>query len=309
MPPYAFFQKQFMPLSEAKIGVLTHALHYGTACFEGIRGNWDSKQSGFDHLKKNSDVAADMESDERAAMTTEQMNDKLAQLGEKYAENPNDLGVVKQIATLYEKMEDFENAVSYYEWAHSLNSGDTALEMRVAVLKEKAFETKMRDERKYIDENPDAEDIEERTAAYEKLKRDHSMEQVVEAKKRVDQHPTDKQLRFELGKHLYNSENYTDAIPQLQQAKSNPHLRTRAMLMLGMCFEHKKMYDLAEAQLKEAASELTAMDNVKKELLYELGLVYEKMGQEKESLDCMKEIYNADYDYRDVKDRVESSYS
>jgi branched-chain amino acid aminotransferase len=47
MPPYAFFQKQFMPLSEAKIGVLTHALHYGTACFEGIRGNWDSKQKRF----------------------------------------------------------------------------------------------------------------------------------------------------------------------------------------------------------------------------------------------------------------------
>jgi branched-chain amino acid aminotransferase len=47
MPPYAFFQKQFMPLSEAKIGVLTHALHYGTACIEGIRGNWDSKQERF----------------------------------------------------------------------------------------------------------------------------------------------------------------------------------------------------------------------------------------------------------------------
>ena len=47
MPPYAFFQKQFVPLSEAKIGVLTHALHYGTACFEGIRGNWDSRQKRF----------------------------------------------------------------------------------------------------------------------------------------------------------------------------------------------------------------------------------------------------------------------
>jgi branched-chain amino acid aminotransferase len=44
MPPYAFFQKQFMPLAEAKIGILTHALHYGTACFEGIRGNWNSEQ-------------------------------------------------------------------------------------------------------------------------------------------------------------------------------------------------------------------------------------------------------------------------
>ena len=58
MAPYAFFRKQFMPLSEAKIGILTHALHYGTACFEGIRGNWDGKQEKFclfriqDHYKR-----------------------------------------------------------------------------------------------------------------------------------------------------------------------------------------------------------------------------------------------------------------
>jgi len=47
MPSYAFFHKQFMPLSEAKIGILTHAFHYGTACFDGIRGNWDSEQERF----------------------------------------------------------------------------------------------------------------------------------------------------------------------------------------------------------------------------------------------------------------------
>ena len=44
MPPYAYFRKQFMPLAEAKVGILTHALHYGTACFEGIRGNWNEEQ-------------------------------------------------------------------------------------------------------------------------------------------------------------------------------------------------------------------------------------------------------------------------
>ncbi len=43
MPLYAFFKKQFVPLAEAKIGVTTHALHYGTAVFEGIRGNWNGK--------------------------------------------------------------------------------------------------------------------------------------------------------------------------------------------------------------------------------------------------------------------------
>jgi branched-chain amino acid aminotransferase len=44
MPSYAYFKKQFVPLSEAKIGIMTHAIHYGTAIFEGIRGNWNSEQ-------------------------------------------------------------------------------------------------------------------------------------------------------------------------------------------------------------------------------------------------------------------------
>ena len=29
--PYAYFQKQIVPLAEAKIGVMTHAFNYGTA--------------------------------------------------------------------------------------------------------------------------------------------------------------------------------------------------------------------------------------------------------------------------------------
>jgi len=44
MPSYAFIRKQFVPLEEASLGVMTHALHYGTAIFEGIRGNWNSEQ-------------------------------------------------------------------------------------------------------------------------------------------------------------------------------------------------------------------------------------------------------------------------
>ena len=43
MPSYAYFQKQIVPLSEAKIGIMTHCIHYGTALFEGIRGNWNSE--------------------------------------------------------------------------------------------------------------------------------------------------------------------------------------------------------------------------------------------------------------------------
>jgi branched-chain amino acid aminotransferase len=40
----AFFKGQVVPLSEAKVNVMTHALHYGTGVFEGIRGNWNQEQ-------------------------------------------------------------------------------------------------------------------------------------------------------------------------------------------------------------------------------------------------------------------------
>ena len=44
MPEYAYFQKKFMPLSEAKINIMTNFMHYGTGVFEGIRGNWNDEK-------------------------------------------------------------------------------------------------------------------------------------------------------------------------------------------------------------------------------------------------------------------------
>lgn len=35
-----FFENKFVPLREARVSILTHALHYGTGVFEGIRGYW-----------------------------------------------------------------------------------------------------------------------------------------------------------------------------------------------------------------------------------------------------------------------------
>jgi len=39
---YAFYKNQIMPLSEAKMGIMTNFMHYGTGVFEGIRGNWNA---------------------------------------------------------------------------------------------------------------------------------------------------------------------------------------------------------------------------------------------------------------------------
>jgi branched-chain amino acid aminotransferase len=43
-PINAYFRGKIVPYSEAKIGVLTHALNYGTGVFGGIRGYWNTEE-------------------------------------------------------------------------------------------------------------------------------------------------------------------------------------------------------------------------------------------------------------------------
>lgn len=60
--PFAYFKKQIVPLADAKISIMTHAFNYGTAVFEGIRGNWNAEdeqiylfrlKEHFDRLRKS----------------------------------------------------------------------------------------------------------------------------------------------------------------------------------------------------------------------------------------------------------------
>jgi branched-chain amino acid aminotransferase len=37
----AYFEGKFVPIEEANLNVMTHAFNYGSAVFEGIRGNWN----------------------------------------------------------------------------------------------------------------------------------------------------------------------------------------------------------------------------------------------------------------------------
>jgi tetratricopeptide (TPR) repeat protein len=80
------------------------------------------------------------------------------------------------------------------------------------------------------------------------------------------------------------------------------------LLLLGRTFKAKQMFDLAIKQLSDALADLTAMDSTKKEVLYEKGLIHNEMGNKEAALECYKQIYEVDYGYRDVAQRVESSY-
>jgi branched-chain amino acid aminotransferase len=43
-PRWAYFQGQIVPIEQAKVSVMTHALNYGTAAFGGLRGYWNADE-------------------------------------------------------------------------------------------------------------------------------------------------------------------------------------------------------------------------------------------------------------------------
>jgi tetratricopeptide (TPR) repeat protein len=265
---------------------------------------WD-ENADMRTLMRNAAEVEELEKATRSGLTRDQLEDRRDRTIERYNNDPNHLATVKDLANIYEQLEDWHSARTFYEWAHTLSNGDVALATKAGHMKDRAAEADLKNLEAAAAEDPDNEDLQAALAAH----RSERLALVVEeAKRRVDQNPTDPQLRFELGSALFHAGDFSGAIPQLQQATRNPHIRTKVLLMLARAFRAKHMFDLAIKQLSDATADLHAMDNTKKEVLYEKGIIHDEMGDKTHALDCFKQIYEVDYGYRDVAERVESSY-
>ena len=81
------------------------------------------------------------------------------------------------------------------------------------------------------------------------------------------------------------------------------------MAFLGQCFAAKGMNEMAARRIQEALKEKPGFDDEKKELIYLLGSVFEKMGKKDEALKQYEQIYEVDISYKDVATKVEAFYS
>jgi len=270
---------------------------------------WEGGDGGnFRDLLKNKDNAKQLEAQNRIGATKEQMMEQLGYLGAEYEADPNNVDTSRKIAELYERMDDYASALSYFQWALQLSNGDASLETKVHKIQDRLDEATIAQLQATIDADPTAESAEEAREQLKDLQQVRIEKLVTTSRDRVERNPTDPQLRYELGINLYNAGHPTEAIPELQRAKNNPAIRTKAMLALARCYDAKNMLDLGVRQLQEAASEIPTIDAIKKEVLYVLGNILEKMGRKEEFLDAFKQIYEVDYGYKDVASRVEGSY-
>ena len=272
-------------------------------------GGWTQAESYRD-LIKDKEVAISLEQQSRMRLGDESLDQQIAETYERHQAEPQNVDLARKLGALNEEKEDFETALSWYEYAMSLTGGsDSGLARKFTDLKMRQVDREIWRHEEYLEAHrPEEPGSEEARQRLEAAKTNRAELVIGDARKRVEKNPTDLQLRFELGEQLIVAGQFREALPELQRARQHPNARLKAMNLLGRCYHELGMLDLAMKQFEEAAKEILAMDAMKKEIVYNLGLVYEKMGERGKAIGCMKEIYEADYGFKDVAQRVESSY-
>jgi tetratricopeptide (TPR) repeat protein len=273
-------------------------------------GGWTEAESYRD-LIKNKKVAVSLEQQSRMHLSGESLEQQIDEVFVQHEAEPQNVDLARRLGLLHDQRDDLEGAIAWYQYAVDLTSrSDPGLVRKVADLKMKQLDRQIRKDEQYLAEHgPSDPQFAAKTVQVETAKRQRTEILIEDARRRLDRNPTDLQLRYELGEHLTNAGQYRDALPELQRARQNPNARLKAMNLLGCCYQELGMLDLAARQLDQAAQEMMVMDAVKKEIVYNLGLVYEQMGDAEKYVDSMKKIYETDYGYRDVAERVEKSYN
>ena len=273
-------------------------------------GGWAAAASYRD-LIKDKEAAVSLEQQSRMQLTEESLGRQIAEVYALHEAEPQNIDIARRLGALSEQKDDLDAAIAWYRYASDLTQGsDPGLIRKISDLGVKVTEREIAALEESIANNAgDTMVLAEKNSALAAAKKRRAEMLIEEARKRVERNPTDLQFRFELGEHLMNAGHFREGLPELQRARQNPNARLKAMNALGRCYRELGMFDLAARQLEEAAREIATMDATKKEIVYNLGLVYERMGNREKSLACMKQIYEADYGYKDVATRVESSYA
>jgi tetratricopeptide (TPR) repeat protein len=272
-------------------------------------GGWTEAESYRD-LIKDKEAAISLEQQSRMRLTGESLDQQIAETYARHKTEPANIDLARRLGALNEQKEDFEAAIGWYQYAADLTKGaDAGLVRKVSYLRIKRLEREIAGHEEFLSTHDAAHELYEKKSEELKAAKKNRAEILLDdARSRVERNPTDLQLRFELGEHLVDTGRFREAVAELQRARQNPNARLKAMNLLGRCYGELGMLDLAMKQLEEASREILSMDSMKKEILYNLGLVHERLGEREKSLNCMKQIYQADYGYKDVAKRVESSY-
>ncbi|NLG34891.1 MAG: hypothetical protein GX548_06015 [Lentisphaerae bacterium] len=261
-------------------------------------GGWNDMKSDFRSKLKDKKEAILLEQQAKSVKGDADVDTLITERLKDIEREPQNMNFRRALADLYVRAERFDEALAALDEAtKAAGRSDPQIERTASQIKVRQFDAAIAAAKEAGDEAA--------AAAKEQEKAEFLYADALDMVKR---YPNDLQFRYELGYQYYMRKQYNEAIEEFQLAQRNPQRRTRALYYLALCFTEKGQLDIAFEQLQKAASELTLMDETKKDVVYQMGLLADQMGRKDEAIAFFKEIYGVDIKYRDISQRIEAAY-
>ncbi|MBP7275876.1 MAG: tetratricopeptide repeat protein [Kiritimatiellae bacterium] len=261
------------------------------------KGRW-TEATSFRDVMKDSDEARKLEQQARAMKTTGDLEALIDDQRAKIEREPQNVNFRRMLADLLARNNQYADALHALDEADKLTGGgDPQIDRTRTSIRTRQFDGDIEALRSCGD-----------TAGAEAMEKKRDEYLFEDAAERVRRYPNDLQFKYEYGVMLFERGDFNEAIQQFQMASRNPQRRVRALWYLARCLVEKGQLDIAADQLERAASELMVMDATKKDVLYDLASVHERMGNNDKALEYYKEIYSSDIAFRDVAQKIEQFY-
>jgi tetratricopeptide (TPR) repeat protein len=262
-----------------------------------MNAGWEQtagKKGGFQNLIANKEQAAKLDAANKAVVTGDDAELLIAEKLKQIEAEPKNMNARRALARIYiqgkryyEAIEALQNAIEF--------AGTMDPELDRMLSQTKTL---------YYDQQIDALRAEGRED--EALEMEGEKNQFVfdDLAQRVERYPNDLHLRFELGKQYFTYGYYDDALTHLQLAQKSPKDRLWSLYYLAMCFLNQGQTDMAVMQLETARDALPTMDDLKKNVVYQLGLCAEASGDLEKAYQYYKDVYSTDVGFEDLAERM-----
>ena len=262
-----------------------------------MNAGWEQtagKKGGFQNLIANKEQAAKLDAANKAVVTGDDAELLIAEKLKQIEAEPKNMNARRALARLYIQ------GKRYYEAIEALQNAIESAGTMDPELDRMLSQTKVL----YFDQQIDALKAEGREE--EALQMEGEKNQFVfdDLAQRVERYPNDLHLRFELGKQYFTYGYYDDALTHLQLAQKSPKDRLWALYYLAMCFLNQGQTDMAVMQLETARDALPMMDELKKNVVYQLGLCAEAAGDLEKAYQYYKDVYSSDVGFEDLSERM-----
>ena len=288
----------YRKLSEIKPGdQRVQQLLKNTEAQATMNAGWEQtagKKGGFQNLIANKEQAKKLDQANKAVITGDDaeslIREKIAQI----AKEPKNMNFRRALARLYVQSKRYEEAIECLQQAIEVaGSMDPELDRMLS-------QTTVQ----YYDQQIEALRANGQTEDADAMEQDRNQFVFDDLFARVERYPNDLHLRYELGVKCFEYGYADEALTHLQLAQKSPKDRLWALYYLALCFLGKGQTDMAVMQLETARDAIPTMDELKKKVVYQLGLCAEQAGDIEKAYQYYKDIYATDVGFEDLSERM-----